>query len=121
MVPRDPVLLPPAIALDALADDCPTRISDAEVESELMTLINQIEIHAEQPVVLKPSVAFEEEYGIAARIERGLWLSQNWVEPTYGGRPWVMWTANDALRNAGQRRADRLGGRAALNGPVTCN
>lgn len=98
LVPREANLLPPAIALDRIADTCEQRVGEAEVESELMTLINQIEIHAGVPVLLKPSKRFEEEYGIAGRIERNLWLSQNWTEPDYGRRPWLLWTANDMLR-----------------------
>ncbi|TCD02087.1 lysozyme [Erythrobacteraceae bacterium CFH 75059] len=98
MVPRDAQLLPAAIALDRLADDCPRRISEATIESELITLVNQIEIHTGLPVLLKAGRAFEERYGIAAGFERNLWLSQNWLEPDYGQRPWLMWTANDALR-----------------------
>ncbi len=98
MVPRDARLLPPAIALDRLADDCAVRVSEAAVESELMTLINQIEIHSGRPVLLKTDRTFERTYGIAARIERNLWLSQDWAEPAYGGRPWLLWTANSRLR-----------------------
>jgi lysozyme len=97
MVPRDAQLLPAAIALDKLADDCPRRVSEAAVESELITLINQIEIHTGAPVLLKPGKAFERRYGISAGFERNLWLSQNWLEPEYAGRPWLMWTANDGL------------------------
>ena len=98
LVPRDIALLPTAIALDHTANECPERVNEAEVESELMTLINQIEIHTGTPVILKPSKEFEQTYGIAARIERNLWLTQNWVEPTYAGRPWLLWTANDAMQ-----------------------
>jgi lysozyme len=32
-VPRDADLLPPAVELDRLADDCPTKVGDAMVES----------------------------------------------------------------------------------------
>ena len=28
------------------------------------------------------------------RIERNLWLSRDLAEPTYAGRPWMLWTAN---------------------------
>ena len=94
MVPRSADLLPPAIELTRTAEDCPRRTSEAAVESELLTLINQIEIHTGRPVLLKPSRAFERTYGIASRIERNLWLTQSWAEPDYGGRPWLLWTAN---------------------------
>lgn len=58
MVPRDADLLPPAIGLARLADNCTPKVSDAAVESELMTLINQIETHAGRPVILKLSPPF---------------------------------------------------------------
>lgn len=97
-VPRDETLLPPAIALDKLAGDCPDPVSEAAVESELTTFLNQVEGHVGQPAVLKLSPAFEERYGIAPRIERNLWLTRDWWQPDYAGRPWTLWTANGALR-----------------------
>ena len=100
MVPRDADMLPPAIALERTAKDCPERVSRAAIQSELMTLVNQIEAHAGQPVILKVSPEFEDHYGIAARIERNLWLARDWFEPDYGGRPWLLWTANTRLQTA---------------------
>ena len=97
LVPRGGDLLPPAIALDRTADDCPTHVGEAAVESELMTLINQIEAHAGRPVILQVSKAFEDRYGLAGRIERNLWVVGTWRRPTYAQRPWLMWTANQAL------------------------
>lgn len=99
VVPRDAGLLPPAIALDKLADDCPERVSDAMVESELTTFLNQIEGHAGKPAVLKISSGFEARYGLAHRVGRGLWLSRTRFQPDYGGRPWTLWTANAMLRS----------------------
>ncbi|WP_234024765.1 glycoside hydrolase family 25 protein [Tsuneonella amylolytica] len=96
-VPRAGDLLPPAIALDRTAEDCPKPVSEAAVESELMTLINQVEAHAGKPAILKPSQAFEDRYHLAGRIERNLWVEGTWREPTYAGRPWLMWTANEAF------------------------
>ena len=32
---------------------------------------------------------------VAARIERNLWLVRTRFEPDYGGRPWLLWTANE--------------------------
>jgi lysozyme len=95
LVPRGRDLLPPAIALDATADDC--HVGEAAVESELMTLINQIESHAGRSVILQVSKAFEDRYGLAGRIERNLWVISTWRRPTYAGRPWLMWTANQSL------------------------
>jgi lysozyme len=97
IVPRDPAQLPPAIALDTLASACNDPVIEAGVESELMTFINQVENHTGQPVVLLISPEFEARYGIAARIERNLWLSRDFLEPEYAGRPWTLWTANTHL------------------------
>lgn len=94
MVPRDKALLPPALLLDRTAEECPERVTRAAIQSELFTLVNQIEAHAGQPVILAPSEEFEDAYNVAARIERNLWLTGNRVEPVYGGRPWMLWTAN---------------------------
>ncbi len=99
IVPRDAAMLPPAIALDTLASTCGDPVIEAAVESELTTFINQVETHTGQPVVLKLSPEFEAAYGIASRIERNLWLEQDWIQPDYGGRPWALWTANSALRS----------------------
>lgn len=96
-VPRDRKLLPPVILLHADAEFCPERVSEAAIQSELMTLVNQIESHAGQPVILAPGADFERRYRVGGRIERNLWLARNRVEPTYAGRPWTLWTANDAL------------------------
>ncbi|TMM47169.1 glycoside hydrolase family 25 protein [Qipengyuania marisflavi] len=98
VVPRDGDLLPPAILLEGDASDCPTRVSDAAVQSELMTLVNQIEAHSGKAVILAPSKDFEERYHVAQRIDRQLWLARNWFEPVYAGRPWMLWTANRTLQ-----------------------
>ena len=95
LVPRGRDLLPPAIALDGTADEC--GVGEAMVESELMTLINQIEAHAGRPAILQVSRGFERRYALASRIERNLWVSGTWMRPGYAGRPWLMWTANRAL------------------------
>lgn len=98
IVPRDETLLPPAIALETFADECPDPVSEAAVESELTTFLNQIEGHVGSPAVLKLSPEFEDRYKIAGRIERNLWLTRDWLQPDYAGRPWTLWTANGALR-----------------------
>lgn len=99
VVPRDAKMLPPAVELDQLADDCPVRVSDQAVESELMTFINQIETHTGKPVLLKITRRFERRYRIATQIDRNLWLVRDRFEPEYAGRPWTLWTANGALAN----------------------
>jgi len=96
MVPRDAGLLPPAIALERLADACEPRVSDAAVESELTTLINQIELHAGKPVILKLAPAFEARHRTAAALSRDLWLARDRARPDYAGRPWLLWSANSA-------------------------
>ena len=93
-VPRDPQLLPPAVILAGNTDYCPDRVSEAAVQSELMTFVNQIEAHNGKPVILAPTRAFEARYHVAARLDRNLWLSRDFFAPTYADRPWVLWTAN---------------------------
>ena len=96
MVPRDPQLLPPAIAFEETAEHCPAKVSDAAVESELLTFVNQVEMHAGRPVILKLSEVVEARYAIGARIERDLWLVRDRFVPHYAGRPWLLWSANHA-------------------------
>lgn len=98
-VPRDPGLLPPAVELDMLADGCPVRVSDAKVESELMTFLNQVETHTGKPVIMKVTPQFETRYGVAGKLDRNLWLVRDRFLPDYGGRPWTLWTANSSLAN----------------------
>lgn len=97
MVPRDPDLLPPAIGLNRLAGGCAPTVSDAAVESELMTLINQIEMHAGKPVILKLGRAFQERHNTAIALSRDLWLMRDRARPDYAGRPWLLWSANSQL------------------------
>lgn len=97
MVPRDGDLLPPAIGLGRLADGCSPAVSDAAVESELMTLINQIETHAGKRVILKLSPDFQDRHNTATTLTRDLWLARDRARPDYAGRPWLLWSANSAL------------------------
>ncbi len=97
LVPREADLLPPALALTRLADACEPGVSDAAVESELMTLINQIEIHAGRPALLKLGRGFEQRHKVATMLERNLWLVRDRARPDYAGRPWLLWSANGAL------------------------
>lgn len=101
-VPRDPALLPPAIAIDTRPSSCIDLPSDAKLQSELTTFLNQVERHVGKPAILMVSSAVENRYHLAAVIDRNLWVRQNWLEPGYAGRPWVMWTATDTLRSEGQ-------------------
>jgi len=97
MVPRDAALLPPAIGLMQLADGCVPKVSDAAVESELMTLINQIEMHSGEPVILRLSPAFEARHKTATTLTRDLWLMRDRARPDYAPRPWLLWSANSQL------------------------
>lgn len=107
MVPRDASLLPPVILLEATTEDCPERVGEAAVQSELMTLVNQIEAHAGKAVILAPSEAFEDAYAVSRRIDRQLWLERSWFEPDYASRPWLMWTANRWYKSEAADRALR--------------
>jgi lysozyme len=99
VVPRDAKLLPPAVDLDMLGDDCPVKVNEAAMESELTTFLTQVETHTGKPALLKLSKRFEERYAIAARLDRNLWLVGDRFQPDYAGRPWALWTANGALDN----------------------
>lgn len=101
VVPRDDGLLPPAVALDLDSRSCPQPPGEAAMQSELTTFLNQIETHTEHPAILMISRAFEARYHLAARVDRNLWVAGDFLEPTYAGRPWVMWTATSRLRLAG--------------------
>ncbi len=98
MVPRTPDMLPPVIELADIATACPKPVSDAAVESELTTLINQIENHAGKPAILKVSREFEEAYAISSKLDRNLWVTRTRFAPTYTQRPWLMWSANAHLQ-----------------------
>lgn len=97
MVPRNAQLLPPAIALQNTATGCDPAVSDSAVESELMTLVNQIELHAGKQVILKLGDDFEERYRTARSTDRDLWLIRDRAKPDYAGRPWLLWSANSQL------------------------
>ena len=97
VVPRDARLLPPAVELVRLADDCPIRVTDAAVQSELMTFLNQIETHTGKPSLLKLGAGFERRYHVSSRLDRNLWLMRDRFQPDYAGRPWSVWTANSTL------------------------
>jgi lysozyme len=99
VVPRDQSLLPPAVDLSQLAENCPVKVPDAAVESELTTFINQVETHTGVPVILKIAPAFEKRYRVAATINRNIWVERDRFQPDYAGRPWTLWTANTDLNN----------------------
>ncbi len=98
IVPRDPALLPPAIALDIDSRSCPAPPGEAAMQSELTTFLNQIEKHTEKPAILMVSRGFESRYRLATLVDRNLWVRQDFLEPGYAGPAWVMWTATTRLR-----------------------
>jgi lysozyme len=73
-------------------------VSDAAVQSELMTFLNQIETHTGKPTILKISSAFEKRYHVARKLDRNVWLTRLRFEPDYAGRPWTLWTANSYVQ-----------------------
>ena len=102
VVPRDAKMLPPAVELAQLATDCPLRVGDAAVESELMTFLNEIETHTGKASLLKMDQTFERRYHLARAIDRNLWLEGDRFQPDYAGRPWALWTANGALETTAE-------------------
>lgn len=94
MVPRNADLLPPAISVSRTASGCEPAVSDAAVESELMTLINQIELHAGKPVIIKLGSEFEARHHTSLTTARDLWLVRDRARPNYAARPWLLWSAN---------------------------
>lgn len=99
MVARDPQLLPPALALIQLPDTCQPRVSEAAVTSEVLTLVNQIEMHTGQSVILKLGSEFELRFAMANALDRDLWLMRDRLQPRYAARPWLLWSANSQLVN----------------------
>lgn len=98
VVPRDADMLAPAVLLGGSGESCDPRVRPAELESELVVFLNQIESHAGKRAILAPTAKFENEYGFGAKAARRLWLTRGWLEPDYAGRPWELWTANAARR-----------------------
>ena len=98
-VPRDARLLPPAVELTIDDEACAAPPAEAAMQSELTTLINQIEAHSGKSAILKLSRGFEARYHVSAMIDRNLWVTGAYLAPGYAGRPWVMWSANPRLRS----------------------
>lgn len=94
-VPRSPIALPPAVALD-YSKTCASKPDRALILSEVSTFLSQIEAHAGKPAVLLLAPDFEKQYRISAAVDRNVWLERTWLLPDYAAKPWVMWTANTA-------------------------
>lgn len=95
LVPRDADALPPAIAID-YRDGCTDRPTQAMLEGELTTFLNQIETHMGRKAMLMPSPAIADDYGFAA-LKRPLILSRTFLTPPEGA-VWRMWQASDYAR-----------------------
>ena len=50
------------------------------------------------PVAVTVRISIARTPQTAARIDRNIWVEQDFIEPSYAGRPWVMWTASSRLR-----------------------
>ncbi len=98
-VPRDDAALPSAIALDA-DPACPAR-DRATLLASVESFIRMVEAHNAQPAILLVTSAFEDQWQISAAVDRPLWLTQRFREPTYGAHPWIMWRASDMRRVTG--------------------
>ena len=97
MVARDPELLPASLALTRLPDRCEPRVSEAAVTSEVLTLVNQMEMHAGQPVILKLEEGFETRFRLSNSLDRDIWLARDRLRPRYALRPWLLWSANSGF------------------------
>ena len=98
-VPRDALLLPPAVELDIDDEACAAPPAESAMQSELTTFVNQLEAHSGKSAILKLSRGFEARYHVSAMIDRNLWVTGPYLAPGYAGRPWVMWSANPRLRS----------------------
>jgi lysozyme len=99
-VPRDNGALPPAVSLD-FHEGCETRPPRDVILSDLNTLLNLIEGHAGKPALLRVSKAFDALYMVDEGINRTLWEEGSYFPPSYGSRPWVMWTASHGRKIEG--------------------
>jgi lysozyme len=96
MVPRNSELLPAAIALELDGQNCPDSVSKAAIESELLTLINQVEMHSGKPVILRLHRGYEQRFAVSSSVARDLWVVGDRIAPRYASRPWLLWSANSA-------------------------
>ena len=96
-VPRSDDALPPAVSLD-FAPGCDARPARDVVLAEVRRFIVMVETHAERPVILFVSRAFDAQYRITEALDRPVWSTQNFFPPDYAARPWRMWRASDMRR-----------------------
>lgn len=102
-VPRSTDTLPAAVDLD-FHPGCTARPSRAVVLGELRVFLAAVEHHTGEPMLLKVSKAFEDEYQVSAVVARTLWASRPALPPEYLARPWRMWQATTIRRIDGVDR-----------------
>lgn len=93
LVPREAAALPHALDLE-FDGNCAARPPRQALIKELALFIQMAEAHSEKPMILYMTREFDDAYKISEAIDRPLWLRRAGLEPSYGGRPWVMWQAN---------------------------
>lgn len=96
-VPMNDDALPPAMSLD-FAVGCDARPEREALLADLARFIAMVEAHAQRPVILLVSRAFEAKYRVTAAIDRPVWSTQDFFAPDYAARPWRMWRASDMRR-----------------------
>ena len=97
LVPRDAEALPPLLFIH-LDKECERRPTRALLLSEIGTLVSQLETHTGKTVIVGISEALEDEYHVAAAINRPLLLDNPRSTPDAESGPWALWLANDKLR-----------------------
>lgn len=108
LVPRDTQALPPLLFIN-LDKDCERRPTRALLLSEIGTLVSQLETHTGKTVIVGISDALEDEYHVAAAINRPLLLDSPRSTPDKESGPWALWLANDKLRiNGAESSVDWL-------------
>ena len=94
VVPHDDTALPAAIAF-AFDDGCAERPERAALIDGLTDMLRRIESHTGKPVLLQVSRGVERDYRLTEAFHRSLWVTRNFVAPSYGARAWRMWRASD--------------------------
>ena len=108
VVPRDLRALPMAIAF-AYDEGCAERPARPVLIAGVRAMIERIEAHTGQPLMLRIAADVEDDYRLTEAFDRRWWATGNFLKPTYGARPWRMWRASDV------RRVD------GVQGPVNWN
>ena len=100
-VPNDPDALPPVLDLEwnGHSRTCPKRIPVKLALEKIKIMLEVMETHTGKPALLKLTERFEARYNVANAIDRNVWLVRNRFQPDYAGRPWTLWTANEAYSN----------------------